>query len=67
VAPEVYEIDGKFLILQLEDRQPATEEEFQKQKTTLASQLLLAKKEQTFSRWLLGRREKSEIKILQEL
>jgi peptidyl-prolyl cis-trans isomerase D len=67
VAPEVYEIDGKFLILQLEDRQPATEEEFQKQKPTLASQLLLAKKEQTFSRWLLGRREKSEIKILQEL
>ena len=67
VAPEVYEIDGKFLILQLEDRQPATEEEFQKQKDSLASQLLLAKKEQTFSRWILGRREKSEIKILQEL
>jgi peptidyl-prolyl cis-trans isomerase D len=67
VAPEVYEIDGKFLILQLEDRQPATEEEFQKQKVNLASQLLLAKKEQTFNRWILGRREKSEIKILQEL
>jgi len=67
VAPEVYEIDGKFMILQLEDRQPATEEEFQKQKASLASQLLLAKKEQTFSHWILGRREKSEIKILQEL
>ena len=67
VAPEVYEIDGKFLILQLEDRQPATEEEFQKQKASLASQLLMAKKEQTFSRWILGRREKSEIKILQKL
>jgi len=64
VAPDVYEIDGKFLILQLEDRQPATEEEFQKQRASIASQLLLAKKEQTFSRW---RREKSEIKILQEL
>jgi peptidyl-prolyl cis-trans isomerase D len=67
VAPEVYEIDGKFLIVQLEDRQPATEEEFQKQRGSLASQLLLAKKEQTFSRWILGRREKSEIKILQDL
>jgi peptidyl-prolyl cis-trans isomerase D len=67
VASEVYEIDGKFLILQLEDRLPATEEEFQKQKVNLASQLLLAKKEQTFNRWILGRREKSEIKILQEL
>jgi len=67
VAPEVYEIDGKFVILQLEDRQPATEEEFQKQRASIASQLLVAKKEQTFSRWILGRREKSEIKILQEL
>ena len=67
VAPEVYEVDGTFLILQLEDRQPATEEEFQKQKDSLASQLLIAKKEQTFSRWIMGRREKSEIKILQEL
>ena len=67
VAVEVYEVDGKFLILQLEDRQPATEEEFQKQRANLASQLLLAKKEQTFSRWIMGRREKSDIKILQEL
>jgi peptidyl-prolyl cis-trans isomerase D len=67
VAPEVYEIGGKFLILQLEDRQPATKEEFQKQKASLASRLLLAKKEQTFSRWIRSRREKSDIRILQEL
>jgi len=67
VAPEVYEIDGKFMILQLEDRQPATDEEFQKQRASIASQLLVAKKEQAFSRWILSRREKSEIKILQEL
>jgi peptidyl-prolyl cis-trans isomerase D len=67
VAPEVYEVDGKFLILQLEDRQPATEEEFQKQKAGLASQLLMVKKEQTFSRWITGRRQQSEIRILQEL
>jgi peptidyl-prolyl cis-trans isomerase D len=67
VAPEVYEVNGKYLILQLEDRQPATEEEFQKQRKDLARQLLIAKKEQTFSRWIMGRREKSEIEILQEL
>jgi hypothetical protein len=67
VAPEVYEVDGKFLLLQLEDRQPATDEEFQKQRASLASQLLLAKKEQTFSRWITGRREKSDIEILQKL
>jgi peptidyl-prolyl cis-trans isomerase D len=67
VAPEVYEVNGKYLILQLEDRQPATEEEFQKQREDIARQLLIAKKEQTFSRWIMGRREKSEIEILQEL
>ena len=67
VAPEVYEVDGKFLLLQLEDRQPATDEEFQKQRASLASQLLLAKKEQTFSRWITGRREQSDIEILQKL
>ena len=67
VAPEVYDVDGKFLIMQLEDRQPATEEEFQKQRASLASQLLTAKKEQTFSRWITGIREKSDIKILQKL
>jgi peptidyl-prolyl cis-trans isomerase D len=67
VAPEVYEIDGKFLILQLEDRQPANKEEFQKQRGSIANQVLLAKKEQTFSRWMTARRQKSDIKILQEL
>ena len=67
VAPEVYEVDGKFLIVQLEDRQPATEEEFQRQRDSLASRLLVSKKEQVFNSWITGRREKSEIKILQEL
>jgi peptidyl-prolyl cis-trans isomerase D len=67
VAPEAYEVDGKFLIMQLEDRQPATEEEFQKQRAALASQLLMAKKEQTFSRWMIGIREKSAVEILQKL
>ncbi|MCG6980147.1 MAG: SurA N-terminal domain-containing protein [Deltaproteobacteria bacterium] len=67
VAPEVYEVNGKYLILQLEDRQPATEEEFQKQREDIARQLLIAKKEQTFSRWIMGRRERSEIEILQKL
>jgi peptidyl-prolyl cis-trans isomerase D len=67
VAPEVYGVDGKYLILQLEDRQPATEEEFQKQREELARQLLIAKKEQTFSRWIMGRKEKSKIEILQKL
>ena len=67
VAPEVYQVNGKFLIMQLEDRQPATEEEFQKQRAGLATQLLTAKKEQTFSRWIAGIREKSDIKILQKL
>jgi peptidyl-prolyl cis-trans isomerase D len=67
VAPEVYQVNGKFLIMQLEDRRPATEEEFQKQRAGLASQLLRAKQEQTFSRWIAGMREKSDIKILQKL
>jgi peptidyl-prolyl cis-trans isomerase D len=67
VAPEVYEVDGKFMIMQLEDRQPATEEEFQKQRASLTSQLLMAKKEQTFSRWMIGIREKSDVEILQKL
>jgi len=67
VAPEVYEVNGKYLILQLEDRQPATEEEFQKQREDIARQLLIAKKEQTFSRWITARRQQSDIKILQKL
>ncbi len=67
VAPEVYEVDGKFIIFQLEERQPASEEEFQEQKDILARQLLQAKKEQTFSRWVTARRQQSDIRILQEL
>ena len=67
VLPEVYEVDTTFAIVQLEERQVASEQEFHKQKETLAAQLLQAKQEQTFSRWILGRREKSDIRILQKL
>jgi peptidyl-prolyl cis-trans isomerase D len=67
VASEVYEVDGKFMILQLEDSQPASENGFQKEKDNLAKQLLQAKKEQTFSRWINGRRQQADIKMLQEL
>jgi len=67
VASEVYEVDGKFMILQLEDSQPASENKFQKEKDNLAKQLLQAKKEQTFSRWINGRRQQADIKMLQEL
>ncbi len=67
VAPEVYEVNGKFIIFQLEERQPASEEEFQEQKDILARQLLQAKKEQTFNRWITARRQQSDIRILQEL
>ena len=64
---EVYEVDGKFIILQLEDSQPASENGFQKEKDSLAKQLLQVKKEQTFSRWINGRRQQADIKMLQEL
>ena len=67
VPSEVYEVDGKFIILQLEDSQPASENGFQKEKDSLAKQLLQAKKEQTFSRWINGRRQQADIKMLQEL
>ena len=67
VPSEVYEVDGKFIILQLEDSQPASENGFQKEKDTLAKQLLQAKKEQTFSRWINGRRQQADIEMLQEL
>lgn len=67
VAPEVYEVDGKFIIFQLEELQPASEKEFQEQKDILARQLLQAKKEQTFNRWVTARRQQSDIRILQEL
>jgi hypothetical protein len=67
VPSEVYELDGRFLILQLQDSQPASENGFQKEKDNLAKQLLQAKKEQTFSRWINGRRQQADIKMLQEL
>jgi len=67
VPSEVYEVDGKFIILQLEDSQPASENVFQKEKDNLAKQLLQAKKEQTFSRWINGRRQQADIEMLQEL
>lgn len=67
VPSEVYEVDGKFIILQLEDSQPASENGFQKEKDSLAKQLLQAKKEQTFSRWINGRRQQADIEMLQEL
>jgi len=67
VPSEVYEVDGKFIILQLEDSQPASENGFQQEKDSLAKQLLQAKKEQTFSRWINGRRQQADIKMLQEL
>jgi len=67
VPSEVYELDGKFIILQLEDSQPASENGFQKEKDSLAKQLLQAKKEQTFSRWINSRRQQADIEMLQEL
>jgi peptidyl-prolyl cis-trans isomerase D len=67
IPSEVYEVDGTFIILQLEDNQPASEDGFQKEKDYLARQLLQAKKEQTFSRWINGRRQQADIKMLQEL
>jgi peptidyl-prolyl cis-trans isomerase D len=67
VPSEVYEVDGTFIILQLEESQPASENGFQKEKDSLAEQLLQVKKEQTFSRWITGRRQQADIKMLQEL
>jgi peptidyl-prolyl cis-trans isomerase D len=67
VPSEVYEVDGRFIILQLKDSQPASENGFQQEKNNLAKQLLQAKKEQTFSRWINGRRQQADIKMLQEL
>ncbi|MEJ2233994.1 MAG: SurA N-terminal domain-containing protein [Syntrophobacterales bacterium] len=67
VPSEVYEVDGTFIIMQLEESQPASENGFQKEKDSLAKQLLQAKKEQTFSRWINGRRQQADIKMLQEL
>ena len=67
VAPDVYEVNNKFTLIQLKAREPASEEEFQKQKDIIASNLLRLKKEQVFTRWVTGRRQQSDIRILQEL
>jgi peptidyl-prolyl cis-trans isomerase D len=67
VAPDVYEVSQSFVIIQLKDREPAAEEEFQKEKENIARSLLQLKKEQIFSRWVTARRQQSDIKILQEL
>ena len=67
VAPEVNEVNGNFLIMQLKNRKDASEEDFGKDKDNLSKQLLAVKKDQTFNRWLTGLRQRSEIKILQEL
>jgi len=67
VAPDVYEVSQSFVIIQLKAREPASEEEFQKEKDNIARSLLQLKKEQVFTRWVTARRQQSDIKILQEL
>ena len=67
VAPEVYEVSGNFLIMALKDRKPASEDDYTKEKDNLAKQLLLAKRDQTFNRWITGLRQQSDIEIFQEL
>lgn len=67
VAPEVFEIKDRFVLLQLKNRKTASEDEFQRKKEELAEQLLRAKKEETFQRWLTALRQQSEIKILKEI
>lgn len=67
VAPDVYEVSQSFVIIQLKAREPASEEEFQKERDNIARSLLQLKKEQVFSRWVTARRQQSDIKILQEL
>ena len=67
VAPEVYEIGDAFIIVQLLAREPALEEEVEKEKDVVAKRLLEIKKQQAFRRWLTARRQQSEVKILQEL
>jgi len=67
VAPDVYEVNQTFLIIQLKAREPGSEEEFQKQKTKIARNLLQIKKEQVFSRWVTARRQQSDVRVVQEL
>ncbi|UCG11576.1 MAG: SurA N-terminal domain-containing protein, partial [Deltaproteobacteria bacterium] len=67
VAPEVYEVNGNFIIFQMKARDPAPEDQFQKEQGTLDRQLLRVKKQEAFTRWMSARREQSDIRILQEL
>jgi peptidyl-prolyl cis-trans isomerase D len=67
VAPDVYEVKDGFMLLQLQARKEAPEDQFQQEKDRLTSRLLRTKKELAFQRWLTGRREHAEIKILQQL
>ncbi len=66
VAPAVYEVNDTFIIFELQAREPASEEEYQKEKDSIAMRLLQVKKEQTFNRWITARREQADIRILQE-
>jgi peptidyl-prolyl cis-trans isomerase D len=67
VAPEVYEIGGTFVIVQLQAREPAPEAGFDNEKDAVARRLLEIKRQQAFRRWLTAQRQQSEVKILQEL
>ena len=66
VAPEVYQVNNTFIIMQLKAREPAAEGEYQKKKNNITTNLLQIKKEQVFSRWVTARRQQSEVRILQE-
>jgi peptidyl-prolyl cis-trans isomerase D len=67
IAPEPYETRGGFVVIQLQSREPASEEKFQKEKDTFAKRLLAAKQELMFQRWLTSLREHAQIKVLQKL
>lgn len=67
VAPDVYEVNKNFIMIELKALEPASAEEFQKEKDNIARSLLQIKKEQVFGRWVTARRQQSDIRILQEL
>ena len=67
VAPDVYQVNNTFIIVQLKAREAAAEGEYLKEKNNISTSLLQIKKEQVFSRWVTARRQQSDIKILQEL
>ena len=67
VAPDVYEVNKNFIMIELKALEPASEEEFQKEKDNIARSLLQIKKEQVFGRWITARRQQSDIRMLQEL